>query len=546
MAESEAEFRRKLEDVHRAYVERLPERLTEIEAGWSAVSREADLEALEPLHRATHSLIGSAGTFGYDHLSQAARRVERFLKSLSSDRRLPSPDETSQGEALLEELRAVLLSVGHVSVAAAPSEDQAPQGETYVVYLLDREPDLEAELAPQLPRFGYRVERLTEAGGLRQALEAEPPAAVLISLCEAGSMEQPTGVTEALGPELIGTVPLMFVAPRDELPLRLASVRAGAQMFYARPVDVRALVSRLDVLTQRHHPDPFRVLLVDDEPELAEHYAVVLTQAGMQAEVVSHWEQLMPVLARFRPEMIIMDIYMPDYSGLDLASAIRQDERYLATPILFLSSETDEGRQLAALGLGGDGFLTKPVSDAHLINAVAARMQRSRLLNAAVSRDALTGLLNHARLKELLGIELARMQRHGGELTFAMLDIDHFKQINDRRGHMVGDQVILALARLLQERLRRSDAVGRYGGEEFALILPDADLDDARHVLEEIRTAFAAMSHGDANAPFQVTLSAGVASSADHEEVDTLIRAADRALYDAKGTGRNKVVVDGD
>lgn len=549
MPEDNAEFRRKLEQVHRTYLGRLPARLTEIEHGWSALAGQGDSGSLEPLHRAVHSLVGSAGTFGHDRLSEIARRIERFLKPLKESGRLPKPQEVERGEELLEELRQCLRSITGMLGANPGTADESADHETPtdagLVYILSATDDLEMELAPQLRRFGYRVVRSSDLTQIRRALQEQPAAAIIAAISGSNKREHPARIAEGLGPNVLSSVPLLLVAPQDDLPLRIASVQAGAQMFYSRPVDIRALVSRLDVLTARHHREPYRVLLVDDEPELAEHYAAVLNQAGMHAEVATHWRELMPALARLRPEMIIMDIYMPGYSGLELATVVRQDERYLATPILFLSGETDESKQLSALGLGADGFLTKPVSDAQLINAVSARMQRSRLLSAAVSRDALTGLLNHTSIKELLATELARVQRYGGQLAFAMLDLDHFKRINDSRGHMAGDQVITRLARLLQRRMRRTDAVGRYGGEEFAVILTNAGLDDARGVIDAVREAFAGMQHGNEDGYFSATFSAGVASSAQHEHVEDLIEAADRALYNAKHAGRNQVLTAG-
>jgi diguanylate cyclase (GGDEF)-like protein len=207
-----------------------------------------------------------------------------------------------------------------------------------------------------------------------------------------------------------------------------------------------------------------------------------------------------------------------------------------------LSAERDPETHITTIALGADGFMVKPLSPEVLTRSVLARMQRARLLSTALYRDGLTGLINHARLKEILKIELQRARRQGEPLCFAMIDLDHFKSVNDRYGHPVGDEVLIRLARLLREALREYDVAARYGGEEVALILPRTDLHQARSVLERVRTAFAALLHGADGTAFSVTLSAGLADAAPHEDMESLIGAADRALYAAKTAGRNRIV----
>jgi diguanylate cyclase (GGDEF)-like protein len=157
-------------------------------------------------------------------------------------------------------------------------------------------------------------------------------------------------------------------------------------------------------------------------------------------------------------------------------------------------------------------------------------------------RDSLTGLLNHSALKEHLGHEVARARRNKLPLAVAMVDIDFFKHVNDSYGHPVGDKVIRALSRLLQQRLRRADIIGRYGGEEFAVVMPGSTAAAAAAVLDQVRSAFAGIRHYAGHQEFTVTLSAGVAQLDDAANADALLARADEALYQAKHGGRNRVV----
>ena len=193
---------------------------------------------------------------------------------------------------------------------------------------------------------------------------------------------------------------------------------------------------------------------------------------------------------------------------------------------------------------GVEGFLVKPVSSDELLSAVIVRCERARTLRSLMDRDGLCGLFNHSTLSRALEQTSSLATRRDTEVCFVMIDIDRFKSINDTYGHPVGDQVIVALARVIQQRVRHSDIAGRYGGEEFAIILNDTNLNHAFQLIEEIRTAFAAIHFSAPEGEFSCTFSAGIASNRHHMTPATLREAADQALYRAKHAGRNRTLMD--
>jgi diguanylate cyclase (GGDEF)-like protein len=193
--------------------------------------------------------------------------------------------------------------------------------------------------------------------------------------------------------------------------------------------------------------------------------------------------------------------------------------------------------------LCGDDFLVKPVVPRHLISAVTLRVMRARFLRALMVHDGLTGLLNHTAIKEELLREVVRSKRLNTPLSFAMMDIDFFKKVNDTYGHAAGDRVIKSLARLLKQRLRGTDIIGRYGGEEFAVIMNDTDAASAAKVIDEIHNVFSRLLHLSEENEFSVSFSCGIADLAHFPDAASLSEAADKALYQAKQRGRNKVVV---
>jgi diguanylate cyclase (GGDEF)-like protein len=303
------------------------------------------------------------------------------------------------------------------------------------------------------------------------------------------------------------------------------------------------MVETLDQLTTTDETEPYRILIVEDDPDLADFNALLLEHAGALVQVVHDPLKVMEPLTNFRPDLMLMDINLKGCSGIELASVVRQNDDFMQIPIVFLSAEKSFSRRLLALHSGGNDFLTKPVKPDVLVSSVMARAKRARVLASLISRDSMTGLANHSKIKEQLESEVNRAERDGLPLTFAMVDIDHFKKVNDTYGHWTGDVVIKTISQMLRQRLRKTDIVGRYGGEEFAVILPNTDLTAAERVLDEIRKGFANIRHVSDDQEFFVTFSCGIAGCPPVTDPAELTKAADDALYTAKKRGRNQVAV---
>ncbi|MEQ1779157.1 MAG: diguanylate cyclase, partial [Nitrosomonas sp.] len=248
-------------------------------------------------------------------------------------------------------------------------------------------------------------------------------------------------------------------------------------------------------------------------------------------------------LLEFNPDLILMDLYMPACNGVELTQVIRQMDGSSSTPIVYLASENDFNTQPEAMRLRGDDFLVKPIEPEQLVASVTSHVTQTRSLRSMMVHDGLTGLLNHSAIKDEFVREVVRSTRLNSPLSFAMVDIDFFKKINDTYGQAAGDRVIKGLSRLLKQRLRETDIVGRYGGEEFAVILNDTDAISAAKVIDEIRNVFSRLLHLSQDDEFSVSFSCGIADLAHFSDATSLSEAAEKALYQAKQRGRNKVVV---
>ena len=274
---------------------------------------------------------------------------------------------------------------------------------------------------------------------------------------------------------------------------------------------------------------------------LAGYYAETLTAAGMDAKAITEPALLLDVMAQLQPEIVLMDLHMPGCSGIEAMRVLRQDPQFTSLPVLFVSSETSVVQQQSAMQCGAEDFLQKPISDANLIMAVTVRAERFRSLTTLIRQDSLTGLLNHVSFKLRLEVEVDRCRRSHETMSLAMIDIDHFKKVNDTYGHPQGDRVIKGLAQLLQKRLRKSDIIGRYGGEEFVVAMPNTPPPLATMILNELLERFGSLLFETTQGEFACTFSGGVAAIPPLESTASLTRAADIALYNAKHSGRNRI-----
>ena len=543
-----ADLKAKLKLLSDAYAARLPEKLSQLVQSWQGMSRsEWDNAGFNGLYRSVHSLAGSGSTLGFSALSEAARELENYLKPLGEAGQPLNDDQRAQVEGLLLDLQHaadqpdnVLASYAEL-IAVAPVNAEARIARRVLV--VEDDVELGNELKSQLSYFGYDASVYTTLTGFRHAIQENPDGVVLMDVNFPEDSLGGVHVMQQLQQGRDELLPVIFLSVHSEMEVRLEAVRAGGVAYLSKPVNIGVLVDKLDQLTSAQEVAAYRVLIVDDSATLAAHYGAILEQAGMSVKVVNDPLEVLQPLLDFVPDLIIADMYMPGCNGVELAQVIRQLDAFIGTPIVFLSAETNLEKQLAAVEVGGDDFLAKPIAPQHLISSVTSRIRRSLLLRSFMVNDSLTGLLNHTAIKEQLVREMARAKRQKTPLSLAMVDIDHFKHVNDNYGHPVGDRVIKSLSRLLKQRLRENDLVGRYGGEEFAVILVDADGAAALSVLDAIREDFARLRHLSGDLDFAVSFSCGVADLSDYDDASRLLDAADKALYQAKHGGRNRVVL---
>ncbi|MBD3815204.1 MAG: diguanylate cyclase [Halothiobacillus sp.] len=336
----------------------------------------------------------------------------------------------------------------------------------------------------------------------------------------------------------------LLISSKDSFQIRAAAAKAGVSHFLTEPLDV----SHLNMLLQSSRildedDKPLKVLMVDDMVTAGVYWGKHFQKQNINFRFESKPEQAYRSAVEMQPDIILLDLYMPDIDGIDLAKIFREHPRLRDVPILFMSTEENDRRRMNAKIQGGDDFLNKTIAIDDLLKMVRYRALRYRQSMAEKRSDSLTGLLNHNAIKDLVEAEIDRANRQNQPLSVVLIDIDHFKNVNDTFGHQAGDIVIRKLSNLLNTRLRRYDGVGRYGGEEFMITLPNTDEQTAAHLINRLRVQFgqsAILTENGSN--LFCTFSAGIASFPRFLDLTSLIEAADQHLYVAKANGRNRVV----
>jgi len=552
VAIADKKYEKKLEKIavlRRRYVEQLPGKLALLKGQWqlclSGQPRQDAEEAFIDFKKRVHHLAGSGGTFGYGALSDVAKAMESALFSLEEACQL-TIDDRQLISRLLTELslavdRGLVEGVEMSGEFVQPLRGVPSPGQT--VYIIEDDVHLGAEMEDQLLRYGYDVAVFSDALSAEKALSENSPAAMIVDLNLPEGELAGARLANAYKSTLPDKKPLIFISARDDWAARLAAARAGGQVYLTKPIDFSELLDSLDTVGLWWDEVPYKVMIVEDDLVLAQSYAAILQAGGLEVLVVEEVSNLISLVSEFQPDLILMDVNMPECSGLEAAGVIRQKAEWISIPIVFLSTENDINRQMEALRLGGDDFLKKPIDAEHLTAVVQMRIRRFRKLRSRMQLDTLSGLLNHATLKARLQTEISRSLRQDSDLAFAMIDLDNFKSINDCFGHPVGDEVIKSVSRLLVQRLRHSDIVGRYGGEEFAVILPDTSLLVAQELMDELREQFAVINHRCKKGEFTCTFSVGLAALPPYTDVNGIIDAADSALYRAKDEGRNRTCI---
>ena len=526
-----------LGNLRREYLAEAPARMLELRKDYAAILA-GERDAAPSLKGRFHKLAGSGGSYGFPEVSEIARRGETWLTENLADCGKAAEAVGPLLESLESAFQQAQLTVG------APHTDSPRLVDFgWHALVLGASRPLGGTLAARLESVGFDV--IVAEMGAPQARPVIPPELVVLVHEEGGP--DPYAIAAAWtgrrGVRPRGVVLVEATQGHD----RLRAAASGIDAVFPVAVAETELQNFAKAIARVGSP-PAKVLLVEDDPAQAEAIHAILTQANLKVTKCATVAEASALLGTEFPDLILLDIQLPDGEGFTIARLARQDPRLALVPIVFLTAAADTDHQIRAVRSGGDDYLRKPIDPTLLTLLALNRIERGRRVREMAHRDGLTGLLNHATLMAELEHAVEAARRRNEPFAFIMADLDHFKRINDTFGHLVGDTVLLHVARLLQRLGRSSDLLARYGGDEFAMILLDNSAEGAEILVDRIRTTLSDdPAGGPDRQPIPIRMSFGIAVyPTDGSTANALVDAADRALYQSKRLGRDRTIRAGD
>jgi len=408
------------------------------------------------------------------------------------------------------------------------------------VYLLAEDPVEGAHFAQQIERHGYQVRLFETLDALEQAFGRKPPEAIIAELnFTEGNLASVTGVAKLKKKE--HPIPILFVSVRMDISARLFARRSGADAYLMKPVDLGALVGRLDELVAPPGENPYRVLLVQADEFTAKVEAEGLEMQGFVTQVVGNPFDLIQGVVEFSPDLILMDLHTPHCNGIELAGILRQEEAFNNIAILFLAAEPSREQQLEALRVGADDLLVRPVAPEWLAEVVRARIRRSRALGWRMHylerRDPITGFYNRNYFLR----RVTAIMRHPpvGLVGVLYLRIDRFAELRPLLGVEVCDRILSELARLLLALRNPHDLLARYSDHVFTFCVVRQGWGEVVELAERCRQAIAGY-RDPANAQLALSASVG-AGLLMGQELTALMSEVAEAADAAQREGGNRV-----
>ncbi len=509
-------------------------------------SSPADAGALDEIMRKLHGLAGIGATFGFADVTSIARHAELQCQQALSESRAASSVLIETLRETVDALRANLARGGaplaQVSLASAARHVEVD------VVLLEDDPIAYTIVSRVLEKQGCRIRGAhTRSHAIRLIDEKMPDVLVSDVLLPDGSGYD---VVDHLRHKSGGDVPPVIITSGVQGFLdRVEAVHRGADAFFEKPLDFPAFVRTLENLLERTRERTPRVLHVTTADDDTEFVETVFESAGYSLRISRDARRFDAELANFRPDLVLLSADLEGTSPFDLTRWVRQKRELTTLPVIIIGGSGDAEMRMACVRSGADDWLPLPLHPGLLLATAAARLERARYVQNLLEHDGLTGLLTHsAFMRQLQRLWYEHERDAHRRPSLILIDVDHFKRVNDTYGHPVGDRVLATLGTVLRKNLRRSDTIARYGGEEFAVLLADLASSDALRLIDRIRGDFAEVAHADeAGHRFTITFSAGVAAiPSTATEFETWTAAADRALYVAKSEGRNRVALASD
>ncbi|MDC8013487.1 GGDEF/EAL domain-containing response regulator [Tahibacter soli] len=432
------------------------------------------------------------------------------------------------------------------ATAATPAAT-ARNGARKVYHLTDGAP-LACEIDQKLELSGYELSLLDHTDELIEVIGAIAPHLVIVDAAFLGDLERIGDLVKTARNRASHRVAMLALSDAGDLDVRLRAMRAGADAFVTVPASAAEIMTRIAELTEAGDTDPYRVLIVEDDRSQAIFAESILRKAGMQTTMVIDPLAVLDQLDKVHPDLILMDLYMPGCSGMELTAIIREREAFVSTPIVFLSGEHDTDKHFEALNAGGDDFLSKPIRPKHLISAVTNRLRRARHIQRRSQnqnpRDPVSGLYDRAYVLDRINAKLASDEAiaHRGGILF--VDLDEAVAQRERIGLIDFDKLLGQVGTFLAGNVDTSELIARFGDSSFIVLSPERGAEELHRQCAQLRDGTSRETFDIGGRQLHVNLSFGICAFATAlGDAGAMLNAAERAMSDSRKPGAGNVHV---
>lgn len=480
---------------------------------------------------AAHKLAGSLGMFDIDEGSRLAKEIQQILQC----ERPLSGEQKQQLSELLQAIQQELTQATQERVPDFMTVDERP-----LLLIVESDESLKKQFQQETKNWSMRCEVVCDSNTAREWICRQRPEAVLLDLAVKAIATKELTLLGELG-ACTPPVPVIVFGAKDNLNERVKISSLGGRGFLPPTISPNEILTVVTEVLERVRRTEIKILAVDDDPLILKALQQILEPWGMEVFTLAEPLEFWTTLEKVTPDLLILDLEMPHFSGIELCRVVRNDRRWADLPILFLTVHQDAATMQQVFAEGADDYISKPIVVPELLSRIDNRLERSQLLRTRTETDILTGVSNRYQFTQELTKLLQLAKRCSQTLCFALLNVDRLQQINDRYGYTIADRALSHVGKLLQKQFSSEDLVARWGGAKFAVAMYGMTKDEGKSRLLKLRETLEQEPLSVNKGSLTVTFRASVVQYPQHgDRVQKLYQAAKSLL--GKTTKSNRII----